>query len=132
MMSNEQLATMLYRRGYLLVRITDTPSGATLFGCSGNRRRLLMQASELTTLTIEQVSLRIDIQLGWGQHHMQCVCGEPILRIVASSHPRIGSGTTCWYQYRAVAAGPGSAPISACPRCQSMIDIGTTREINDE
>ena len=123
----EHLTAMLFRRGYT---VTLFPEEGAMW-VETQERAMPLNIASITYARTDPV-FYIDEVVGGGQHHMRCrQCSAPILRAVASSNPRATHETTCWYEFRAVAAGLAATPIRVCPGCGVELDIGTVAEIED-
>lgn len=126
-MTPEQLQAMIARRGYASER-----EGERLIVARHGIPTYPLRVADFAHLNTADAATFLDRVLGHNQRHRQHRCGEPLLEAVTSSNPRATYDTTCWYEYRAAAAGPESVPIAVCPRCRGALSLETIGMIVDE
>ena len=65
--------------------------------------------------------MSVRLTLHFKEHEVvQHRCGYTLLR-------RVAGKTTMHYQYRDAQAGPDSQPLTVCPKCSGVLDIGNVR-----
>jgi hypothetical protein len=158
-----QLKAMLKRRGYGLRVRTDKVMGSAALDHEWIdvtyldilRGESFVLATNTAVFNVyekpESWATLIDVYCGKNQHHMQCVCGLPVLRTlfeldILDAHfgeawdggedgPQFGVVTTrrpyANYHYRPVSAGPDSQPVTRCPACRKIFSESTVKEVED-
>jgi len=159
-MTIEQLRKMIERRGYTVFFPPPERSHPAYkeFYIQRGDAYVIWAVSYLTLaqsradvwLTIVEQRLAA---LSGGHHHIQCICGLPLLQTVdtytetstwleyqGEQYPvtpdgyivplPLGPYTEREYDYRLVSAGPDSEPIKTCPQCSATL-AESVKEIED-
>lgn len=132
-------SAMLTRRGYTVILLSDNSACQIMRG-----EAVIIDYLSIEHVTMLEVERMLDEYLGYGQHHMQCRCGESVLRsqgaifidhfeqvpLLGSSFPFSATEQEHYYLYRAVSAGPRSNPITVC-LCGRILNTSSVQEIAD-
>lgn len=133
------IQSMLVARGYMMLNVHTSATDSYIGRIEGHIPQtdnigLFMPFEYVTFHEMEE---RLDTWLGAGMHHVQCArCKEPLL--VYKPAPTLAEMAFVpdidysYREYRAVASGPQSEPITVCPSCGVTLNSETVGEIIDD